>query len=95
MSMSTHVVGFCPADAKFKKMKAVYDACTEAKTTVPDEVQAFFNHEEPDDAGVVVDLEASMDSPVAKWSDDYRAGLEVDITKLPKHVRIVRFYNSW
>jgi hypothetical protein len=100
MSMSTHVVGSRPADEKWRKMKAVYDACTAASMEVPKEVEEFFGHERPDEAGVKIDL--SYDYRTKKthescsaWKDDMQEGYEIDVSKLPKDVKIIRFYNSW
>ncbi len=92
MSMSTHVVGIRPPDAKWKKMKAVWDACKLADISTPDEVYEFFAGEEPDDAGVVVEIEKSI--AVTAWGDDGRAGFEVNIGRLPQDVTVIRFYNS-
>lgn len=91
MSMSTNVVAFRPADEKWKQMKAIYDACNEAGVTRPKEVDAFFNGVAPDENGVEVEI----DQAVRKWCDYSCEGLEVDISKLPKDIKIVRFYNSW
>lgn len=124
MSMSTSVVGFRPPDAKWKKMKAIYDACDEAGVSIPDEVDSFFNGEPPDDAGVRVKLERDAEETeqpamvrngggfmvpaptsnhpkkkkigcVKPYSDDMQEGFEVDVTKLPKDVTIIRFVNSY
>ena len=93
MSMSTHVVGFRPADAKWKAMKAIWDACNEADVAVPAEVDRFFNGESPGDKpGAEVKIEGTA---AIEWRDDYRQGFELDVTKLPKDVHIVRFYNSY
>lgn len=89
MSMSTHVVGFKPPDEKWKKMKAVYDACIEAGTEVPSSVTDFFNYEPPDPAGVEVEIKAR------EWKDDMCEGYEIDLKSLPKDVTIIRFYNSY
>ncbi len=90
MSMSTHVVGFRPADAKWKEMKTIWEMCERAKIKIPDEVQKFFNGEAPGDKpGQEVEIN------VKGWSDDSRQGYELDLTKLPKDVRFIRFYNSW
>jgi len=70
--MSTHVVGFRPPDEKWKKMKAVWDACEAAGAKIPDEVSDFFDGEEPDARGVEVDLEES--DVAKKWRDDGREG---------------------
>lgn len=89
MSMSTSVIGFKPPDAKWKKMKEVWDACRAAGIDPPKEVSEFFEWMDPDPNGVEVDL------PAAEWSDDGRAGFEIEVSKIPKGVTIIRFYNSW
>lgn len=91
MGMSTHVVGIVPPDADYKRMAAVYKACVAADVPVPDEVEAFFEGEPPDPAGMVIDL----DQAAKEWEDDGRSGYEVDLDKVPKHVKSIRFYNSW
>lgn len=89
MGMGTSVVGIRPPDEKWRKMKAIYDACTAAGIEVPQEVDNFFDGGAPDAAGVVVDVSAE------RWASDDAEGLEVDVTALPKDVTRIRFYNSW
>lgn len=92
MSMSTHAVGFRPADAMWNKMKAIYEACEKADVDVPVEVMRFFEDEEPGDKpGKEVDIKEAA----KEWNDEYRQGFEIDITKLPKDVKIIRVYNSF
>lgn len=91
MGMSTHVVGIVMPDQKWQKMKAVYDACTAAGIEVPSEVRQFFNHRVPDPAGTVF----SLDNVAREWQDDTRGGLEIDLSEVPDHVTVLRFYNSW
>lgn len=93
MGMSTHVAGVRPPDERWQRMKAVYDACHAAGTTVPAEVVEFFDWDEPDPAGVVVNLD--QHTSVREWSDDTRAGYEVVLGQLPPEVTVLRFYNSW
>lgn len=101
MGMSTHVVGFKPPDEKWRKMKAAWDSCTAAGVDVPKEIGEFFNWEKPDDEGVTVTLEdwkggkEVLHECIRKWSEGSRSGYEVDVTKLPKDVTVLRFYNSW
>ena len=57
MGMNTHISGFKPPDEKWKKMKAVMDACLRAGIPCPEEVRDFFGPEEPDKAGVLVPQE--------------------------------------
>lgn len=89
MSMSTHVIGFVPPDEKWKQMKVIWDACSKADIALPGEVEEFFDGEEPSEKGQEVEI------PYSKWSDENRQGIEVEINKLPKNVKLIRFYNSW
>ncbi len=91
MGMSTHVVGFVPPDEKWEKMKQAYDACKELGIQPPNEVVEFFGHVAPDPRGVKVDIEVAT----KEWSGDMRSGLEVEIAKIPKHVKVIRFFNSY
>jgi hypothetical protein len=70
-------------------MKAIWDACKAASVPVPDEVVNFFDGEDPDPAGVEVEL------PAREWSDEYRRGFELDVAAIPRQIRTIRFYNSW
>lgn len=99
MGMSLNVVGFVPPDEKFQKMRDVYDACRAAGVAVPKDVKEFFGHAEPDPAGVEVSLRP--DYPDGKnctkeWNHDGDAvGFEVDLDKVPKHIKVIRFYAGW
>lgn len=76
MSMSTHVTGFRPPDERWQAMKAVWDACTAAKTQIPDEVMAFFGDEAPDPRGVEVKI------PFAEYKADMCEVPHVDLHPL-------------
>ncbi len=89
MSMSTHVVGFRPPDEKYQRMRAVYEACERAGTSTPQEVLDFFEGEEPSDNGTILPIDS------IEYKGYMSEGLEVDITSLPKGVKVIRFYNSW
>jgi hypothetical protein len=92
MSMGTHVIGFRPPDEKYKKMLKAYQACVDAGIVTPREVDDFFNNLTPDPNGIEVELNKA----VTAWTDgDMCQGYEVDVTKLPKDVKIIRFYNSY
>ena len=95
MSMSAYVVAFRPPDQRWKTMKAVWDACAGAGVELPKEVSAFFNHDSPDDAGVKVDLlYPERHECVREYNERDSEGYEIDVTKLPPGVTILRFYNS-
>lgn len=90
--MSTTVVGFRPADDKWKKMYAVWSNCEAAGVAIPKSVMDFFNGEDPGDKP---GMEVPLGEASKEWNSDWGQGYEVDVTKLPKDVTIIRFYNSW
>lgn len=91
MSMSTHIKGFRPPNEKWRKMKAVWDACSKAGTSIPVDVLNFFNGESPDERGQDVNIKEA----ISDYTDDMKDGYEIDITKLPEDVTIIRVYNSY
>lgn len=96
MGMNTHVVGFKAPDEAWKKMKAVWDACEAAGTAIPSKVLEFFNHEPPEDSGVVIDLEE--ENCVEEWKADMEDGFVIDVKELLKthpDITHIRFYNSY
>ena len=93
MGMSTNVVGFKPPDGKWKKMKAIYDACIDAGVYPPKQVEEFFGFEKPDSAGVEVELKKH--TCCSEYKAEAQSGFEIDVTKLPADVKIIRFFNGW
>ena len=89
MSMSTHIIGFIPPDEKWKKMKTAYDACIKANVDVPEAVDKFFNGYKPDPKGHEVAV------PNKEYGDEGVSGIEIEVAKIPKNVKFIRFYNSW
>jgi hypothetical protein len=87
--MSTHVVGFVPPDEQWKQLKAVHDACTAAGIEVPSEVEMVIGSN-PTEHGREVDI-----VDVEEWYSTGREGYDVDVSKLPPGVTVIRFYNSW
>ncbi len=94
--MSSHVVGIqSPDSAKYKKMKAAWDACVAAKINVPDELYHFFGEDGPPDdceEGIVVEL---PEDAVTKYVANMRDGFDIDLSFLPKDIKKIRFYNSY
>ncbi len=93
MSMSTHVIGFRPPDEKWKKMKAVWDACQKAGIDVPKNVLEFFDGEDPHESGVMVELGGTL--CCSKYVSDGESGYEIDLSKLPDGIKTIRFFNAW
>lgn len=96
MSMSTHVIGFKPPDAKWTAMKNAWDACKAAGIPVPDAVHEFFGYDTPDPLGVfVTEKDLVKCGALREWRDECRDGYEVVVANLPPDVTVVRVYNSW
>lgn len=91
MGMSTGVEAFKPPNEKWRKMKQVWDTCGELGVPVPEEVYKFFNGYAPDEGGVRV----ALGDWCRKYNEESREGYEIDVTKLPEDVTVIRFVNSW
>ena len=93
-SPTMHVYGIVPPDEDWKKMKAVYDACTKAKVAVPSDVDKFLDYEKPDDAGVLIDLtdKCSEVSCPAREMDEV---LDLKMSDIPASVKAIRFVISY
>jgi hypothetical protein len=92
MSMSRVIYGFAPPDEKWQQMKAIYDACRAAKIPIPADVDRFFDGVRPDPAGVQIDLTRNNCEAVREWNSEYGMGYEVDLDKLPPHIKMIRFF---
>lgn len=94
MGMSMHIVGFTPPDEKWLKMKKIWDACEAADIEMPEEVEEFFNYEPPDEEGVLINLK-NTGFAVKEWSAEMEEGFQVELSKLPKDIKLIRFYCSF
>lgn len=92
MGMDTNIVGYREADDKFNAMKEAYLACVKAGIEIPDEVEEFFDDKDPTD---MVGQEVSISDSLEEWEGRCASGYEVDIDKLPKNLKKIRFYTSW
>jgi len=92
--MGIHVIGFQNSDEKFQQMKDVWDACEKAGVKPPTEVSEFFDYEAPGVRGRPVAIEGTP--CCRKWNEEeMQDGFEVDVTKLPEGVTVIRFYNTY
>lgn len=94
MATVMRIKGFKPADEKWQKMKAIWDACLAVGIDPPKEVYAFFEYASPDRAGVLVSEDVLRNSgAVEKHREEGEMGYVIDVTKLPAGVTTVRVYN--
>lgn len=98
MGMSTHIKGFTPdTDATYQRHKKVLIVCLEADVQLPKETAEYFGsttaYEELLDEKLEIELKEGVH--YENWSDESSQGFEVDLTKIPKGVTKLRFYNNW
>jgi len=97
MGMTTSIVGFKPlnepSDAAWQAMKKVWNSCVEANIDIPDEVLDFFEGQPPNDYGTNIDLEGAPG--VREYHNGMDSGFEVEVNKIPKDIKVIRFYNSF
>lgn len=94
MSMYSYVEGFIPPDQKFNEMMEIWNVCERVGVTIPKEVMDFFGHTSPDPSGMVVRLDLGHPA-IRRYNQEMRDGFEVDLTKLPEHIKTIRFVNSY
>ena len=93
------ILGVKPPDEKWLKMKNAYDSCKAAGLEIPDKVSYFFEDEEPDPDGVQIPLATQYDGNINKSEDcvtnwkpgEMCYGMSLDLSKLPKDIKILRF----
>ncbi len=100
MSMSTSIVAVRDMRQQFDKMWAAKEACEKAGIDYPEELKKYFG------SNIDYDLKESAEQEmltyslsgkpgVVQWGTEMREGYEVDLRKLPKDVKIIRFYNAY
>lgn len=94
MGMSMWVAGFVPPDETYRKKREAYLACRAAGINPPDELEKFFDYQEPSEHGYEK-KRSELGAAVVDWSDDSSEGFEIDLSKLPANVKRIRFSCSW
>jgi len=94
--MSTHIVGVRNFDKKFKKMVAVKLACEKAGIGYPQEVTDYFRFPEESVEYLESEMrEVSIDQTITRLDEDGSEVWEVELSRLPKDVKAIRFKNSY
>lgn len=99
MGMSTHIEAFTPdSDPEYQKHKKVLLACIEADVFLPKQTAEYFGVEILPSIDLLEDklsVALKEGEHFKNWNDESSAGFEVDLTKLPKGITKLRFYNNW
>ena len=92
MSASYDVIGMKVQDEKWEKMKNVWNTCQIAGVDIPEEVEEFFNWENPNYLqGMQINISNAVSQPQV---EDYVVW-DVEIDKLPPDVKVIRFRISY
>jgi hypothetical protein len=84
-----------PADAEWHRMKTVWEACIAADVEIPAEVMDFFAGETPRGGGKVLYIGDEKHAAVTYVEEDDFAHYDVELDKLPKNAKFVRFCIDW
>jgi len=90
MSMSTYVYGFTdPSEKTYAKYKKIYDLCMKENVQLPEEVEEYFDYENPEN-------KLQVELPVTEWDDgDMSSGFELNVADIPEGVHKIRFEISF
>jgi len=95
MSMSTDITGYREKDKRWDEMVEVYKTCENAGVAIPSEVEEFFNGEHPDSICAMDGFSVDINCAMEQIDEEMVEGWWVDVEKLPKGVKIIRFANSY
>lgn len=98
--MSTHITAFIPDDdPEYQKHKKILLMCNELKVSLPRETSDYFNVKDlyPDLELLEEKLSVKLVKGIhyEEYGKDMEEGFEIDLTKLPKEVTKIRFFNSY
>jgi hypothetical protein len=98
MGLSSYILAYRDMDGEFAKMAEVKAFCDEKGVTLPKEVEEYFGKYSLDPIEYCKEQMSEVILPngvFKKSQDDSREFFDVDISKLPKEVKIIRFVNSY
>lgn len=94
MGMSTKIVAFVSSnDPIFQKHWRIWTMCRDERVSLPKETEEYFRGCDSPEDKLTVNLVKGQH--YTDYHEDMVEGFEVDITKLPPGVQVLRFYNSF
>lgn len=96
MGMSTTIVGTRELDDDFKKLLKVKKACDDAGMNYPRELYDVLKYPEEKEEYLRREYESvNIDCAIKQYSEDATDVFEIDLSKLPKGVKKIKFRNSY
>lgn len=98
--MSTHIKAFIPdTDPEYQKHKEILEMCLKHNVYLPQQTANYFGQSNPYPGMIEEKLQIELSEGVhyMEYRDSHSSeeGFDIDLTKLPKGVTKLRFYNSW
>lgn len=93
MGMNIGAYGIKPKTKEYEQKLQIYNLCKEQKVEIPEEIINFFDGD-PCKEGILVkldDIEGALEYP----EEDDCEIIQVDISKLPKEIKKIRFQIWW
>ncbi len=100
MSMSTSVVGLRNLDIKFNDMIKLKKMCEKSKVSYPKELIEYFGKNNVGESeeylkSEMTEIEIEDEDFVSAWKAEMQEGFEIEVDKIPKEIKTIRFYNSY
>lgn len=87
MGISVHITGLKEPTEEYTKKLEAWRACEAAGVKIPDDLLEYFNHENPNEEGISVDL--AYDGDVM-----YGKGATLNVEDIPEGVTKIRVWCS-
>lgn len=91
MGFNVYYRGVKPPTEEYKKKLAAYKALEVAGLEIPDELQEYFDYEEPSEDGMEVSIREAVSGDIMH-EDGYAL---IDLNKLPKGVAFIKVIGSY
>ena len=98
MGMNTYIKGVRDLDGEFKRMMDMKKLCDSKGFSYPKEVMEYFGSLIGESDAYIREEMETIDLPkdlVIESQDDSREFFDIEIDRIPKEVKILRFVNSY
>lgn len=90
MSVNVYFRGIKAPTEEYRKKVAAYKALKDAGLDIPEELQEYFDYEEPDESGQTVEIEEAEEGDVMEDGE-----VTIDLAKLPPGVTHIKAILSY
>lgn len=82
---------------ELKKIQIIIDNCNDLRIPIPEKITEILMNDYCglNEFSFEKKGEIKVDIPYREYHNEYQEGLEIDVDKIPKKVKTIRFVNSW